>query len=53
MNIIMAFLLGAGMLMNLLNLLIVIGYRSIIEKKDNEIKRLKIELMKTKGERVE
>ena len=50
MNIIMAFLLGASMLMNLF---IIVGGANVIEKKDNEIKRLKIELMKTKGERVE
>ena len=50
MNIIMAFLLGSSMIMNLL---IIIGHANIIEKKDNEIKKLKIELMKTKGERVE
>lgn len=50
MNIIMAFLLGSSMLMNLL---IVIGHANIVEKKNYEIKKLKIELMKTKGERVE
>ena len=50
MNIIMAFLLGSSMLMNLL---IILGCANVIEKKDNEIKKLKIELMKTKGERVE